>query len=224
MIDWRPVQQRLGLSPDGIAGVNTFTALFRVLGPKAKPEVLRSLGVAATVHFPTYGITDNALRLADMFAQTANETGGYTTFEENLNYSAEALTRTWPKRFPPAKAAQYARKPEMIAAVAYGDRMGNLTPEEGWLFRGRGMLQLTGRANYEATNKRLGIGLDTDPELAAVPALSLLIACEFYERNGVLTALDRKDFTEARRITNGGTIGLDHVNVLRAQIMKVLVG
>jgi putative chitinase len=161
-------------------------------------------------------------RLADFLAQTANETGGYTRFEENLNYSAEALIRTWPTRFTKANVALYARKPELIAAKAYGDRMGNRTPEEGWLFRGRGMLQLTGRANYEATDRRLGIGLDVDPEVAAVPALSLLIACDFYKANGVLGALDAENADKARQITNGGTIGLKEVNTLRAKILQVL--
>jgi putative chitinase len=222
VINWPNVQRRLGLSADGIPGRDTFAALFKVVGPSAKPEVLRSLGVAATVHFPLYGISATVDRLADFVAQTANETGGFRVFEENLNYSAEALVRTWPSRFTPASAAQYARKPELIAAKVYGDRMGNLRPEEGWLFRGRGMLQLTGRANYEAANKRLGLGLDIDPEIAAVPALSLLIACDFYKVNGVLGALDAGDTTKARRITNGGSIGLDHVNALRAQVMKVL--
>jgi putative chitinase len=222
MLDWRPIQRNLLLAPDGIAGPATFRALFATLGPSAKPEVLKSLGIAATIHFPEYGITDSIDRLADMLAQTANETGGYTVFEENLNYSAAALVRTWPSRFTAASAPQYANKPELIAQRVYGDRMGSLTPADGWAFRGRGMLQLTGRSNYETTNKRLGIGLDTNPDLAAVPALSLLIACEFFKRNKVLDALDRKDFTGARRITNGGSVGLDHVNVLRAKIMKVL--
>jgi putative chitinase len=220
-VNWAAIQIALGVSADGIPGPNTYRALFGFMGAPVATSV--TLGVAASVHFPVYGISDSTARLADMLAQTSNETGLYTRFEENLNYSAEALTRTWPNRFPPAKAQQYAHKPELIAAVAYGDRMGNLKPEEGYLFRGRGMLQLTGRANYEATNKRLGIGLDTNPEMAAVPALSLLIACDFYRENGVLGALDAGDTNKARKITNGGAIGLDNVNRLRARALKVLV-
>jgi putative chitinase len=111
------------------------------------------------------------------------------------------------------------RRPIEVASRAYGGRNGNAPyPSlDGYTFRGRGALQLTGRANYEATNRRLGIGLDTNPELAAVPALSLLIACDFYQHNGVLAALDHGDTTGARRITNGGAIGLDNVNKLRAK-------
>lgn len=228
MINWRAVQTNLAVSPDGIAGPNTWRALFRYMavaaGNKAPDQGdINSLATGAIVHFPTYGIIDSVDRLADFLAQTANETGGYSAFEENLNYSAEALMRTWPARFPTLAAAQQvARKPELIAAKVYGNRMGNLVPQEGWTFRGRGMLQLTGRANYEAANKRLGLGLDTNPEIAAVPALSLLLACDFYERNKVLAAIDAKDFTGARKITNGGAIGLDHVNQLRAKAMAVL--
>lgn len=222
MIDWKATQTRLGVTPDGIAGRGTYTALLRVVAPNADAAVIKSLANACVVHFPAYGVDKSVARMADMLAQTANETGGYRVFVENLNYSAEALVRTWPSRFTDASAAQYARKPELIAGKVYGDRMGNAGPADGWAFRGRGMLQLTGRANYEATDKRLGIGLDTSPDLAAVPALSLLIACDFYRHNKVLEALDAGDTTKARRITNGGAIGLDHVNALRAKLLGVL--
>lgn len=222
MIDWKATQVRLGVTPDGIAGRGTYTALLRVVAPNADAAVIKSLANACVVHFPAYGVDKSVVRMADMLAQTANETGGYRVFVENLNYSAEALVKTWPSRFTDASAAQYARKPELIAGKVYGDRMGNTGPADGWAFRGRGMLQLTGRANYEATDKRLGLGLDTDPDLAAVPALSLLIACDFYRQNKVFEALDAGDTTKARRITNGGAIGLDHVNALRAKLLGVL--
>jgi len=222
MIDWKATQARLGVTPDGIVGRGTYTALLRVVAPNADAAVIKSLANACVVHFPAYGVDKSVARMADMLAQTANETGGYKIFNENLNYSAEALVRTWPSRFTAASAAQYARKPELIAGKVYGDRMGNNGPADGWAFRGRGMLQLTGRANYEATDRRLGIGLDTDPDLAAVPALSLLIACDFYRQNKVFEALDAGDTTKARRITNGGAIGLDHVNALRAKLLGVL--
>jgi putative chitinase len=222
MIDWKRTQAALGVTPDGIPGRATYAAIFKLVGPSASPGTLKSLGNAMAVHGPIYGAINSRDRLADFLAQTANETGGYQVFTENLNYSAAALSRTWPSRFTPDSAAQYARKPELIAQRVYGDRMGNLSPAEGWLFRGRGMLQLTGRANYEAADKRLGIGLDTDPDLAAVPALSLLIALDFYRDRKVWERLDAGDPTGARRITNGGTIGLDHVNALRAKALEVL--
>jgi putative chitinase len=224
MIDWKKVQTKLGLTPDGAPGQRTYSALFAQLGPTAKPETLRSLGFAGAVQLPAYGIADSAARLADFLAQTANETGGYTHFEENLGYSAARMVEIWPNYFTPAQAAACVGKPIEIASRAYGGRMGNAPypSDDGYRFRGMGMLQLTGRSNYEATNKRLGIGLDLNPELAALPALSLLIACDFYKAQGVLAALDAGDTTRARKITNGGSIGLDHVNELRAKILPVL--
>jgi len=235
MIDWKAPQKRLGVTPDGIPGRGTYTALLRVVGPNADAAVIKSLANACTIHFPAYEVDRTVTRLADVIAQTANETGGYRVFVENLNYSSEALVRTWPSRFTPASAATVARKPELIASRVYDGRMGNTRPGDGWAFRGRGMLQLTGRANYEAADRRLGIGLDTNPDLAAVPALSLLIACDFYRTNRVFDALDDGDTDGARRMTNVGNryakdakgklvkpIGLDHVNAYRAKLLEVL--
>lgn len=222
MIDWKATQARLGVAADGIPGRGTYSALLRVVGPSADAAVIRSLANACTIHLPAYGVDQSVARLADFLAQTANETGGYRVFVENLNYSTEALVRTWPNRFTPVSAAQVARKPELIANTVYQGRMGNTQPGDGWAFRGRGMLQLTGRANYEAADRRLGLGLDTNPDIAAVPAMSLLIACDFYRDRKVFAALDRGDTTGARRITNGGSIGLDHVNALRAKLLGVL--
>lgn len=222
MIDWKTTQRRLGIAANGIAGRATYAALLKTAAPGVMPTVLASLANACVTHLPNYGVDASVARLADFIAQTANETGGYRVFVENLNYSAEALVRVWPSRFTQAEAARYARQPELIAGKVYGDRMGNRDASDGWKYRGRGMLQLTGRTNYEATDQRLGIGLDTNPDIAAVPALSLLIACDFYRDRNVFAALDRGDVTGARRIVNGGTIGLDHVNALRAVLLKVL--
>lgn len=222
MIDRKATQTRLGVTPDGIWGIGTYSALLRVVAPSADAAVIRSLANACTIHLPAYGVDQSVARLADFLAQTANETGGYRVFVENLNYSADALVRTWPLRFNAASAAQVARKPELIAGKVYDGRMGNTQPGDGWAFRGRGMLQLTGRANYEAADRRLGLGLDTNPDLAAVPALSLLIAADFYRDRKVFAALDRGDTDGARRITNGGQIGLAHVNALRAKLLEVL--
>lgn len=226
MIDWKPAQRNVSVTPDGILGPNTMRALLRrvsaLAGATPDQGVINSLATSALVHLPAYGLMDSRERLAWLLAETANETGGYQRFEENLNYSADALARTWPNRFDAAKAARFARQPEAIANEVYGGRMGNDQPGDGWAYRGRGMLQLTGKANYLLFDKRLGIGLDTHPEIAAVPALSLLIACEFYRANGVVAKVDAGDLAGARRITNGGSIGLDHVKALFSKIMGLL--
>ncbi|KKC24734.1 hypothetical protein WP12_17755 [Sphingomonas sp. SRS2] len=181
------------------------------------------LARACIVHLPAFDITTPA-RLANLIAQCANETGGFTTFTENLNYRAERLVAIWPRHFSPAVAALCVGKPVEIASRAYGGRMGNAPwpSTDGYDFRGRGMLQLTGRDNYAAADRRLGIGLAYHPDMAAQPAISLLIACDFWRAGEVNAACDRGDLREARRITNGGAIGLDHVLDLHAELMKVL--
>lgn len=222
-INWKLTQHALGVPADGVPGRRTYAALFAHLAPKASPVILSSLGNAAAIHFPKYGAAENAARLADFLAQTANESGGYQRFEENLNYSAKRLTEVWPGRFASIAAAQpFAMRPEALANKVYGGRMGNNQPGDGYAYRGRGLLQLTGRGNYQATDRRLGIGLDINPDLAATPALSLLIALDFYSANNVWAVLDAGHPTEARRITNGGSVGLENVNALRALIMSVL--
>lgn len=223
MIDWKTVQARLDVAADGIPGRNSYAALLRLVGLSAKPEVLDELARACIVHLPAYGI-DTPARLANFVAQCANETGGFTTFVENLNYRAERLVAIWPSHFTAAQAAAAVGNPVEIASRAYGGRMGNAPwpSQDGYAYRGRGMLQLTGKSNYEAADKRLGIGLAYHPDMAAYPAISLMIACDFWRAGKVNAAIDRGDLREARRITNGGAIGLDHVLALHAKLMKVL--
>jgi putative chitinase len=222
-INWKLAQLSMGVTPDGVPGRRTYAALFEHMAPKASPTILASLGNAAAIHFPKYGAAENAARLADFLAQTCNESGGYSRFEENLHYTAARLTAVWPNRFPTvADAEPFALNPMALANNVYGGRMGNTAPDDGYRYRGRGLLQLTGRGNYEGTDRRLGIGLDINPDLAAVPALSLLIALDFYTTNNVWSVLDAGHPTEARKITNGGTVGLDNVNILRARAMEII--
>src|SRR5688572_5216436 len=96
------------------------------------------------------GGIDTPLRRAHFLAQVAHESGGFKRLVENLNYSADALVRTWPSRFDAATAKQYARQPERIANKVYAGRLGNgdETSGDGWRYRGRGYIQLTGQVNY----------------------------------------------------------------------------
>lgn len=119
------LQQKAGVKPDGAFGPATFKA------------------AAALLH-----LSDN--RAVHFFAQCCHESGHFKRFEENLNYSADGLRTTFRKYFTPSEADQYARQPERIASRVYANRMsnGNEASGDGWLFRGRGALQLTGKANY----------------------------------------------------------------------------
>lgn len=151
-------------------------------------------------------------RQAAFLGQCAHESANFTTLTENLNYSAEALCKVWPKRFPSMDVAgPYHRNPEMIANRAYSDRMGN-GPEEsgdGWKYRGRGLIQLTGKDNYRACGSSLGIDLITNPELVSVPDYAARTAGWFWQKNHLNDIADTKDwFTLTKRI-NGGTHGLE---------------
>jgi putative chitinase len=157
------------------------------------------------------------IKATHFFAQTAHETGNFKTFSENLNYSADGLMKIFPKYFKTLEEAkQYEKKPEKIANKVYGNRMGNgdeLTGE-GYKFRGRGALQLTGKSNYEAFSKFLNKPeIITNPDLVATE-YAFESAIFFFDKNG-LWAICEKGVDEAtilaltKRI-NGGTNGLEH--------------
>lgn len=150
------------------------------------------------------------LRLAHFLAQTLHETNAFTVLEENLNYSAQGLLATWPGRFTPQSAAEYARRPEQIANLVYAGRLGNTQPGDGWRFRGRGLIQLTGRAHYAALADELEEPLILhQPELLADPPLAALSAAWYWRRAGVNEYADRDDLEGVTRRVNGGLIGLE---------------
>lgn len=154
------------------------------------------------------------LRLAHFLAQCGHESGGFKFKTENLNYSASGLLKIFKKYFPTeAKAKEYERKPEKIAGLVYGGRMGN-GPEasgEGFKFRGRGYIQLTGKDNYTAFDKFVDEDILATPDLVATK-YPLLSAAWFFHKNGLHKIAD-EGATEAvvvkvTKRVNGGTIGL----------------
>lgn len=159
---------------------------------------------------PGYGI-NTPLRVAAFLAQCGHESEGLTRLVENLNYSAAALAATWPKRFPPEVAAQYARQPERIANRAYANRLGN-GPEEsgdGWMYRGRGPIQATGKDHYADFAKRTGRTLAEAVEYMTTKAGGLEFACMFWNDNGLSPLADEGKMTAITKIVNGGTNGLE---------------
>ena len=155
----------------------------------------------------------NPFRLAHFLAQTAHESGNFKHVRENLNYSAEGLLRTFPKYFSKETAPIYARKPEMIANIVYESRMGNgnRNTGDGWRFRGRGYLQLTGRVNYKSFGDFISVDLTKDPDLVATK-YPLTSAAWFFEKNKLWAICDQGvDVATIRQVSrrvNGGTIGL----------------
>lgn len=150
-------------------------------------------------------------RLAMWLAQCGHESGGFKRLVENLNYSAEGLTKTWPKRFPTLAAAQsYARQPEKIANRVYASRIGNgdEASGDGWRFRGRGLIQVTGRENYKACGAALGVDLLERPELLETERYAALSAGWFWDSRKLNAPADAGDIEAVTKKINGGTTGL----------------
>jgi putative chitinase len=160
------------------------------------------------------------LRAAHFFAQTGHETGEFKLFAENLNYSADGLKKIFPKYFPGNLAEGYARNPEKIANLVYGNRMGNGAEStgEGFKFRGRGALQLTGKDNYTAFSKYLNKPeVLTNPDLVA-GEFAFESAMFFFDKNKLWEICDKgiddATITALTKRINGGIIGLDHRKAL----------
>ena len=160
---------------------------------------------------PKYQIT-SAKRVAMFMAQTGHESGNYTALVENLNYKPQALMAIWKKRFPTLEIAnQYAHNPEKIANRAYCDRMGNGSEEsgDGWMFHGRGLIQLTGRSLYEAFAREIGKGLEETVTYCETPDGAVESACFFWEHHGLNAISDAGDIVHATKVINGGTLGIE---------------
>jgi putative chitinase len=155
---------------------------------------------------------DTAVKLAHFLAQCGHESGGFRVVNENLNYSAKGLQGIFKKYFPtPVLAEQYQRKPEKIANRVYASRMGNgdEASGEGFKFRGRGYIQLTGKQNYTAFGKAINEDIAANPDLVATK-YPLLSAAWFFSKNCLTKCKDASDASvlAVTKCVNGGTIGL----------------
>lgn len=172
------LQRTLGVAVDGKIGRDTLTALFKKLG--ANQSRAEELALAANVHFKDYAILYNELRFAHFIAQLTHESGNFRYMEE------------------------------IASGTAYEGRkdLGNVIAGDGVKFKGRGPIQLTGRANYQKYGRALGIDFESHPELVAIPSIGLLVACKFWTNNGLNELADRDDLLTITRRINGGTNGL----------------
>jgi putative chitinase len=185
------LQTKIGVTPDGSFGPATLKAAMNFY--KMSPE-----------------------RAAHFFAQTAHETGEYKSFSENLNYSSDGLKKTFGKYFPNNLNESYAKQPEKIANRVYGNRMGNgdESTGDGWKYRGRGALQLTGKNNYKLFSDYLKKPeIMTNPDLVAAE-YSFESALFFFDKNKLWEICDKgvndETILSLTKRINGGTLGLDH--------------
>ena len=226
---WQKVN---GLKDDGVVGDATWSKLFGETKPTAtvvKEDVVIPSGGPLNIeklkgHIPDavlvqipdtaakFNITNN-LRLAHFLAQCGHESGGFKAVSENLNYSADGLKKIFGKYFPGNLNESYARQPEKIAARVYASRMGNgdEASKEGFKFRGRGYIQLTGKANYTNFTKFVGEDCVSNPDLVATK-YPLASAAFFFDSNKLWAICDKgaddATVTSVTKRVNGGTIGL----------------
>ncbi|HBO1552500.1 glycoside hydrolase family 19 [Pseudomonas aeruginosa] len=169
---------------------------------------------ALNVAMKRFGIT-SPVRVAAFLAQIGHESAQLTRLVENLNYSAQGLAAIWPSRYrgadgqPNALAQRLARNPQAIANNAYAARNGNgdEASGDGWRFRGRGLLQITGRSNYRAAGAGLGLPLELDPDLLEQPEFAALSAAWWWSTHGLNELGDRGEFAATTRRINGGLNG-----------------
>ena len=167
--------------------------------------------------FDRCGISDSPLRVAHFMAQILHESGGLTIQFENLNYSPERLPKVWPLRFKPKgplNPAAFAHNPQALANQVYGGRMGNVRPNDGFTYRGRGLLQLTGRESYQAATTVLRKDFPDAPDFVADPdevigaQWCLAIAAAEWAAKGCNAMADQDDIKAITKAINGGQIGL----------------
>src|SRR5439155_596696 len=158
-------------------------------------------------------------RAAAFLAQVAHESGEFRYLVENLNYSTARLIQVRPRRFPTLDAAlPYDHQPEKLANFVYANRLGNgdAASGDGWRFRGRGLLQITGRDNYRAVGVALALPLETEPEQLETPAVAALAAAQFWQSHGLNEFADDHhdgtadaNFDTISMRINGGRVGID---------------
>lgn len=173
-----------------------------------------------------YGI-NTPRRIMHFLAQMMAESSLDPTVTENLSYTAERLMQVWPRRFPTLASAQpYARNPERLANNVYANRMGNGTPAsgDGWRFRGRGLIQLTGRANYRTFGNLIGVDLEGNPDLASTPEHSFMVAGAYWQRGNLNSFADADDVTALTREINGATRDAPRRKQLLATIRNIVEG
>ena len=174
--------------------------------------------------FQQFGLV-NVDEQAAFIGQCSHECNHFKTLEENLNYKAETLHQLWPQRFPTMEIANaYSHHPQRIANKVYASRMGNRDEAsgDGYRFRGRGAIQLTGHDSYWHCGQAIGADLVANPDLVSQPKYAALSAGWFWSTHNLNAAASAEDWTKVTKIINGGTFGLDERVALTKHAIAVL--
>jgi putative chitinase len=191
------------------------------LCPQAKPAIAEEIAAALEIHHLSGELT-TPLRVAHFMGQTAHESGGMRNFVENLNYTAGRIRIIWPRLS--ARADDLEHHPESLANAAYADRLGNGSEQsgDGWRFRGRGIIQITGRGNYSHFGAAAGLNLIQNPDEAAEPSAAVRVALAFWLSRKCNAAADKNDVEGVTRLVNGpGLAGLFERRVLTERAQEI---
>ena len=213
-------QEKNGLTADGIVGDSTWSKLGlgatvpNTLNTSKLKGVIPDTILAQIPEVIEKFDIDTPLRLAHFLAQCSHESANFSILQENLNYSGDRLKVIFPKYFPGNLSESYSRNPEKIASKVYGGRMGNgdESTKDGYKFRGRGAIQLTGKDNYKAFGKAIGVDLLANPDLVATK-YSLVSAAWFFKTNCVKkcdAGATKEAIESVSKCVNGGLIGISH--------------
>ena len=210
---------------DGIFGRDSWAALLAAIARRAVTAQDRALGDGFPTALAAIGM-GHPLVIAHFLAQLAVESGGFVRLVENLHYSAERMMAVWPSRFPTlASTAGLAKNPEALANSVYSNRLGNgdAASGDGWRYRGRGLIQLTGRSNYAARQKDTGLPLVKDPDLAALPENAVRIAAQFWATNDLTPLAKADDLARVRKGVSGGQHGLADAKIYLSRAKALLL-
>lgn len=191
-MDIKALQRTLGVKDDGIAGIGTYTALFRKLG--ATIDRAEELALSAAAHFSEYGLLVSSRRLAHLLAQLVHESGSFRYMEEL------------------ASGAAYEGRADL----------GNTQPGDGVRYKGRGPIQITGRSNYRVFGRKIGVDIERHPEIAAIPSIGLHLALEYWRNRDLNRWADADDIETITRKINGGLNGLADRKTQLAKIKALM--
>ncbi len=198
----------------------SFASQLAQLCPKASKAIIT--GLVDNAHLLNQAGINTPIRLRHFFARVCVETGGLRSLEENLNYSAKRASEVWPSRFATSAAAKpFANAPEKLAEKVYGGRLGNFKPGDGWAYRGSGLLQSTGRENFEEVEAATGLPVTANPELLRTFPGALRAATIYWTKRNINALADKNDTTGVCKTVNGGMIGLADQRTWLAKAAKV---